>query len=160
MPHQWQTHIQSLIRGGAELKECRSDRSIAHCGGAGGRGRDKARRGCTRSHALPFSRDTSPSSTQERKRERECAKVQYSTVQQSLTWSVSEMASCVELPVHIAFPASLKAILLEIGAMAASSDAAIAMQLSIRSLAQKQKCSRTRLQVPPHLSHRSVFEDL
>jgi hypothetical protein len=44
-----------MIRGGTELKECRSDRSIAHCGGAGGRGRDKARRGCTRSHALtPF----------------------------------------------------------------------------------------------------------
>jgi hypothetical protein len=70
------------------------------------------------------------------------------------------MASCVELPVHIAFPAFLKAILLEIGATAASSDAAIAMQLSIRSLAQKQKCSRTSLQVPPHLSHRSIFEDL
>lgn len=137
------------------MEECRSDRSIAQCGAAGG----EIRRGGV-AHALTPSRDThhllqlKNASERERERERKNT-AQYNTIQQSLTRSASEMASGVELPVpHIAFPASLEAILLEIDGIACH--AAFHPEASHKSRNVREHGCK----VPPHLSHRSIFEDM
>jgi hypothetical protein len=152
-----------LFSGGpwscGSMEECRSDRSIAQCGAAGG----EIRRGGVAhgSHALTLSRPHATPITffnsrmqareRERERERECAKIQHSAIQYSKVslgphrkWPV---AWSYPSP-HIAFPASLEAILLEIDGIACH--AAFHPEASHKSRNVREHGCKS----PPHLSHR------
>jgi hypothetical protein len=129
------------------MEECRSDRSIVQCGGAGG----EIRRGGV-AHALTLSRPhathiTFFNSRTQRERERERVRkntAQYNTIQ----YSKVSLGPHRKWPVAWSYPSPTLLFPSSSRQSYSRLTASLAMQLSIRSLAQKQKCSRTRLQSP------------